>query len=166
MTLQKNNLRNLIFMLTRRIFVSWQVSEMWFFPENNVRVDILDLLHFCKSPDTEMLDYIIRDSLAHSISPRFYGWTSRWGSTTMVLESEVFNLILPGHVFSSTAFNNSHLPCCLLSTHMAWVHSHDSHVGGGILNYNISGSLTPSISPEFYGWIGRGGSSSMKHYME
>jgi hypothetical protein len=30
-----------------------------------------------------------------------------------------------------------------------------------LLDYSIRGPLTPSISPEFYGWTDRGGSSSM-----
>jgi hypothetical protein len=30
-----------------------------------------------------------------------------------------------------------------------------------LLDYSIRGPLTPSISPGFYGWTGRGGSSSM-----
>jgi hypothetical protein len=30
-----------------------------------------------------------------------------------------------------------------------------------VLDYSIRGSLTPSMSPGFYGWAGRGGSSSM-----
>jgi hypothetical protein len=84
----------------------------------------------------------------------------------MVLETEVLDLIPPGHVFSSTACNNSHIPCCLLSMHMARVHNRDSHIGGKMLNYSIRGSLAPSISPKFYGWIDKGGSSSMKHYMK
>jgi hypothetical protein len=29
-----------------------------------------------------------------------------------------------------------------------------------MLDYSIRGSLVPSISPRFYGWTGRGGSSS------
>jgi hypothetical protein len=29
-----------------------------------------------------------------------------------------------------------------------------------MLDYSIRGSLASSISPEFYGWTGRGGSSS------
>jgi hypothetical protein len=30
-----------------------------------------------------------------------------------------------------------------------------------MLDYSIRGPITPSISPEFYGWTDRGGSSSM-----
>jgi hypothetical protein len=30
-----------------------------------------------------------------------------------------------------------------------------------MLDYSIKGLLTPSISPGFYGWTGRGGSSSI-----
>jgi hypothetical protein len=30
-----------------------------------------------------------------------------------------------------------------------------------VLDYSIRGPLAPSISPWFYGWIGRGGPSSM-----
>jgi hypothetical protein len=66
----------------------------------------------------------------------------------------------PGHTFSSAACNNFHLPCCLLSTYMAQARVRDSHAGGGILDYSIRDPLAPSISPEFYGWIGRGGGSS------
>jgi hypothetical protein len=33
-----------------------------------------------------MLDYIIRDPLAHSISPEFYGCTGRGGSSSMIPE--------------------------------------------------------------------------------
>jgi hypothetical protein len=40
---------------------------------------------------------------------------------------------------------------------MARTRSRDSHAGGGMLDYSIRDPLTPSISPEFYGWIGRGG---------
>jgi hypothetical protein len=48
----------------------------------------------------------------------------------------------------------------LLSMHIARAHDRDSHVGGEMLDYSIRDPLTPSISPRFYGWIGRGGSSS------
>jgi hypothetical protein len=52
--------------------------------------------------------------------------------------------ILPGHTFSSVVRNNSHLPCCLLSTHMARARSRDSHAGAGgvMLDYSIRGHLT------------------------
>jgi hypothetical protein len=39
---------------------------------------------------------------------------------------------------------------------MAREHGRDSHVRRVILNYSIRGPLTPSISPEFYDWIGKG----------
>jgi hypothetical protein len=68
---------------------------------------------------------------------------------------------LGGHAFSSAARNNSHLPCCLLSTHAG--RSRDSHTRGEMLDYSIRGPLAPSISPRFYGWSGRGGSSSNYH---
>jgi hypothetical protein len=55
----------------------------------------------------------------------------------------------PCHAFSSAARNISHLPCCLLSTHIARAHSRDSHAGGEMLDYSISGPLAPSISPGF-----------------
>jgi hypothetical protein len=40
---------------------------------------------------------------------------------------------------------------------MAQARGHDSHTGGGMLDYSIRDPLTSYISPEFYGWIGRGG---------
>jgi hypothetical protein len=46
--------------------------------------------------------------------------------------------------------NNYHLPYYLLSTHMAQARGRDSHVGGGMLDYSIRGSLAPSISSRFY----------------
>jgi hypothetical protein len=35
---------------------------------------------------------------------------------------------------------------------MAWAHDRDSHTAKEKLDYSISGSLIPFISPEFYGW--------------
>jgi hypothetical protein len=78
-------------------------------------------------------------------------WNQSWGLG--------FNS--PGHAFSSVARNNFHLPYCLLSTHMTRAHDHDSHAGGGMLDYSIRGSLTPSISPESYGWTDRWGSRGL-----
>jgi hypothetical protein len=40
---------------------------------------------------------------------------------------------------------------------MAQARGRDSHARGGILDYSIRGSLTPSVSPGFYVWIDRGG---------
>jgi hypothetical protein len=40
---------------------------------------------------------------------------------------------------------------------MAQARGRDSHAGGGMLDYSIRGPLAPSMSPGFYGWIGRGG---------
>jgi hypothetical protein len=42
---------------------------------------------------------------------------------------------------------------------MAQARSRNSHAGGGMLDYIIRDHLTHFISPEFYGWIGRGASS-------
>jgi hypothetical protein len=75
-------------------------------------------------------------------------------------EAEVLSSIPPGHIFSSAMRNNSHLPCCLLSTHMARAHSCDSHVEWEILDYSIRNPLAPYISLGFYGWTGREESSS------
>jgi hypothetical protein len=47
-----------------------------------------------------------------------------------------------------------------LSMHMTRAHGCDSHAGGGMLDYSIRGPLASSISPEFYSWTDRGGSSS------
>jgi hypothetical protein len=89
---------------------------------------------------------------APSISPRFYGWIGRGESFQHGITAEVLDSIPPDHVFSSAARNNSHLPCCLLSTHMTRAHSRDSHAGGGMLDYSIRDSLASSISPRFYCW--------------
>jgi hypothetical protein len=35
--------------------------------------------------------------------------------------------------------------------------SHNSHTVGGMLDHSIRDLLIPSMSPEFYGWIGKGG---------
>jgi hypothetical protein len=43
---------------------------------------------------------------------------------------------------------------------MAQARGRDSHAGGVMLDYSIRGPLAPSISSEFYGWTGRGGTSS------
>jgi hypothetical protein len=37
----------------------------------------------------------------------------------------------------------------------------DSHIGEGMLDYNIRDSFVSSISPKFYGWIGSGASSTI-----
>jgi hypothetical protein len=39
-------------------------------------------------------------------------------------------------------------------TYMTRASGRDSHAGGGMLDYSIRGLPSPSISPEFYGWIG------------
>jgi hypothetical protein len=44
---------------------------------------------------------------------------------------------------------------------MARTRGHDSHAGGGILDYSIRVPLATSISPVFYGWTDRVGSSIM-----
>jgi hypothetical protein len=49
-----------------------------------------------------------------------------------------FNFSWP-RIFSA-ARNNFHLPCCLLSMHIARAHGRDSHAGEGMLD-----SLAPSI---------------------
>jgi hypothetical protein len=49
----------------------------------------------------------------------------------------------PDHAFSSAARNNSHLPCCSLSTHMALAHGRDSHAGGGMLEHTIRAPPPP-----------------------
>jgi hypothetical protein len=102
-----------------------------------------------------MLDYSIRGPLALSISPGFYGWTR---SSNMVSEMRSWIQFSHAHTFSSAVRNNSYLPCCLLSTHMAQAcGGRDSHARGGMLDYSIRGPLSPSILPGFYYWTGRGG---------
>jgi hypothetical protein len=63
----------------------------------------------------------------------------------------------PSYAFSFAAHNNSHLPYCLLSTHMARARGRDSHTGGGMLDHSIRDFLALSMSPGFYCWTGRGG---------
>jgi hypothetical protein len=72
----------------------------------------------------------------------------------MVPEPRSWVQFSPSHAFSSAARNNFHLPCYLLSTHMAQARGRDSHARGGMLDYIIKCPLTPSISPGFYGWTG------------
>jgi hypothetical protein len=107
------------------------------------------------------LDRSIRGPLAPSISPGFYGWTGRGGSSGMVPEPRPWvQFPLATHFFPLR--NNSHLPCCLLSTHLVRACGRDSHAEGGMLDYSIRGSLTLSISLGFYGWTGRAGTSSIE----
>jgi hypothetical protein len=64
------------------------------------------------------------------------------------------------HAFSFVACNNSHLPWCSLSTYIAQACYRDSHAWGVMLDYSISGPLTPFISPGLYGWTDWEGESS------
>jgi hypothetical protein len=50
----------------------------------------------------EMLNYSIRDPLAHSISPRFYGWTGRGGCSSTHSQNLIsFFVYLDFQFFSS-----------------------------------------------------------------
>jgi hypothetical protein len=103
---------------------------------------------------------LIKAPLTPSISPGFMVRLAEGGAVYHGTRAEVLGLIFSGHAFSSATRNNSHLPC-LLSTHMARARGHDSHAGGGMLNYSIRGPLVPSTSPGFSSRTGRGGSSIM-----
>jgi hypothetical protein len=96
-----------------------------------------------------MLDYSIKGPLAPSISLGFYGWTDRGGPLAWY-RADVLGSISLGHAFSSAARNSSHLPCCLLSTHMARSRGHNLHAGRGMLDYSIRDPLAPSILLGFY----------------
>jgi hypothetical protein len=52
---------------------------------------------------------------------------SRKKTYALSTRAEVLDSIPPGHTFSSAACNNSHLPCYLLSTHMARERGRNSH---------------------------------------
>jgi hypothetical protein len=74
------------------------------------------------------LDYSIGVPLTHSILSKFYGWTDRGGAVYHDIRAKVLCSISSGYVFSFAVYNNFHLPCWSLSTHM---------IGGGILDYSI-----------------------------
>jgi hypothetical protein len=103
-----------------------------------------------------VLDYSIRDPLVPSISPGFYGWNVRGGSSSMISEPRSWVQFPP-----ATQFSAVHIPPSLTSAEPAGMTASErEQAGGRILDYSIRCSLTPSISPGFYGWTVRGGSSS------
>jgi hypothetical protein len=55
------------------------------------------------------------------------------------IRAEVLGSISSGHTFSVAVHYNFHLPYYSLSTHMAQVCGRDSHAGGGMLDYSITG---------------------------
>jgi hypothetical protein len=99
-----------------------------------------------------MLDYSIRGSLAPSISPEFYSWTSWRGGRLAWYQSRGLGFNSSGHAIFRCMYSTL--------TSVRWAHrhgrtnNHGSHAGEGMLDYSIRCLLTPSISPGFYGWTG------------
>jgi hypothetical protein len=101
---------------------------------------------------SSLLDYSIKDPLAPSISPRFYGWIGRVGAVQHGTRAEVLDSIpLIMHFLPLCVIISTYL-VVLLSTHMVRACGRDSHAGGGMLDYSIRDPLAPFISSEFYGW--------------